>query len=131
MILRRASEGLYLLQRVRDEAHRFAITAHRKRRSKGMTVSVLDDVPGLGPARKAALLRHFGSVKRLRAASAEEIATVPGMGERTAQAVVAALASPAAQPAPEPAPEPAPDVSRAPSGGSTGPRGGEPGILGA
>ena len=131
VILRRASEGLYLLQRVRDEAHRFAITAHRKRRSKGMTVSVLDDVPGLGPARKAALLRHFGSVKRLRAASAEEIATVPGMGARTAQAVVAALASPAAQPAPEPAPEPAPDVSRAPSGGSTGPRGGEPGILGA
>lgn len=96
VILRRASEGLYLLQRVRDEAHRFAITAHRKRRSKGMTASVLDDVPGLGPARRAALLRHFGSVKRLRAASAEEIATVPGMGLRTAQAVVAALADGAA-----------------------------------
>ncbi|UZN01535.1 excinuclease ABC subunit UvrC [Cellulomonas sp. S1-8] len=95
VILRRASEGLYLLQRVRDEAHRFAITAHRQRRSKGMTVSVLDDVPGLGPARKAALLRHFGSVKRLRAASADEIATVPGMGARTAEAVVAALAVPA------------------------------------
>ena len=57
VILQRSSEGLYLLQRVRDEAHRFAITAHRKRRSKGMTVSVLDDVPGLGPARQAALLR--------------------------------------------------------------------------
>ncbi|WP_163274536.1 excinuclease ABC subunit UvrC [Cellulomonas iranensis] len=92
VILQRSSEGLYLLQRVRDEAHRFAITAHRKRRSKGMTASALDDVPGLGPARKAALLRHFGSVKRLRAASAEEIATVPGMGARTAEAVVAALA---------------------------------------
>ncbi|MFC8192031.1 excinuclease ABC subunit UvrC [Cellulomonas sp. NPDC057328] len=91
VILQRSSEGLYLLQRVRDEAHRFAISAHRKRRSKGMTASVLDDVPGLGPARKAALLRHFGSVKRLRAASAEEIATVPGMGARTAEAVVAAL----------------------------------------
>lgn len=91
VILQRSSEGLYLLQRVRDEAHRFAISAHRKRRSKGMTASVLDDVPGLGPARKAALLRHFGSVKRLRAASAEEIATVPGMGTRTAEAVVAAL----------------------------------------
>ncbi|MDQ0426922.1 MULTISPECIES: excinuclease ABC subunit UvrC [Cellulomonas] len=97
VILQRSSEGLYLLQRVRDEAHRFAITAHRKRRSKGMTASALDDVPGLGPARKAALLRHFGSVKRLRAASAEEIATVPGMGARTAEAVVAALA-PAAEP---------------------------------
>ncbi len=92
VILQRSSEGLYLLQRLRDEAHRFAITAHRRRRSKGMTASVLDDVPGLGPARQAALLRHFGSVKRLRAASAEEIATVQGMGERTAAAVVAALA---------------------------------------
>ena len=92
VILQRSSEGLYLLQRVRDEAHRFAITAHRNRRSKGMTASVLDDVPGLGPARQAALLRHFGSVKRLRQASVEEIATVPGMGERTAAAVVAALA---------------------------------------
>ncbi|GIG29439.1 excinuclease ABC subunit UvrC [Cellulomonas marina] len=98
VILQRSSEGLYLLQRLRDEAHRFAITAHRKRRSKGMTASVLDDVPGLGPARQAALLRHFGSVKRLRAASAEEIATVPGMGERTAAAVVAAL-HPTEQPA--------------------------------
>ncbi|WP_454043772.1 excinuclease ABC subunit UvrC [Cellulosimicrobium sp. Marseille-Q8652] len=92
VILQRSSEGLYLLQRVRDEAHRFAISQHRRKRSKGMTASALDDVPGLGPARKAALLKHFGSVKRLRAASAEEIATVPGMGARTAQAVVAALA---------------------------------------
>ncbi|MBO3085715.1 excinuclease ABC subunit UvrC [Cellulomonas fengjieae] len=94
VILQRSSEGLYLLQRLRDEAHRFAITAHRKRRSKGMTTSVLDGVPGLGPARQAALLRHFGSVKRLRAASVEEIASVQGMGERTAAAVVAALAAP-------------------------------------
>lgn len=91
VILQRSSEGLYLLQRLRDEAHRFAITTHRKRRSKGMTTSVLDDVPGLGPARQAALLRQFGSVKRLRAASVEEIASVQGMGERTAAAVVAAL----------------------------------------
>lgn len=94
VILNRSSEGLYLLQRVRDEAHRFAINAHRKKRAKGMTVSALDDVPGLGPARTAALLRHFGSLKRLRAASAEEIATVPGMGQRTAEAVVAALRVP-------------------------------------
>ncbi|MBL0886310.1 excinuclease ABC subunit UvrC [Myceligenerans indicum] len=92
VILRRSSEGLYLLQRVRDEAHRFAIQAHRKRRSKGMVASVLDDVPGLGPARKKALLSHFGSVKKLRAASVEEIATVRGMGEATATAVVRALA---------------------------------------
>ncbi|RMI08820.1 excinuclease ABC subunit UvrC [Cellulomonas triticagri] len=110
VILQRSSEGLYLLQRVRDEAHRFAITAHRKKRSKGMTASALDSVPGLGPARSAALLKHFGSLKRLKAASAEEIATVPGMGERTAAAVVAALAGqavthvapvvPGAEPAP-------------------------------
>ncbi|CAL8978329.1 UvrABC system protein C [Cellulomonas sp. T2.31MG-18] len=92
VIMQRSSEGLYLLQRLRDEAHRFAITAHRRRRSKGMTVSVLDDVPGLGPARRAALLKHFGSVRRLRAATVEEIASVPGMGDRTARAVVDALA---------------------------------------
>ncbi|GAB4085714.1 excinuclease ABC subunit UvrC [Myceligenerans cantabricum] len=92
VILRRSSEGLYLLQRVRDEAHRFAIQAHRRRRSKGMVASALDDVPGLGPARKKALLAHFGSVRKLRAASAEEIATVRGMGEATALAVVRALA---------------------------------------
>lgn len=91
VILQRSSEGLYLLQRIRDEAHRFAITQHRRRRSKGMTASVLDDVPGLGPARKKMLLTHFGSVKRLKAASVEEIASVRGMGDRTAQAVVAAL----------------------------------------
>ncbi|MFC8731307.1 excinuclease ABC subunit UvrC [Luteimicrobium sp. NPDC057192] len=92
VILERSSEGLYLLQRVRDEAHRFAITYHRSRRSKGMTVSALDDVPGLGPARRKALLATFGSVKKLRAATAEEIATVPGIGDATARAVVAALA---------------------------------------
>ncbi len=109
VILQRASEGLYLLQRVRDEAHRFAIAQHRRRRSKGMTASVLDDVPGLGPARKKALLTHFGSLKRLRAASVEEIATVRGMGERTAAAVVAALqASPQAGTVPA-----APDADRA------------------
>ncbi len=111
VILQRSSEGLYLLQRVRDEAHRFAITAHRRRRTKGMTASALDDVPGLGPARSRALLTHFGSLKRLRAASVEEIATVPGMGQRTAAAVVAALAqagSPgSAAPAPVSMPTPA------------------------
>ena len=99
VILPRTSEGLYLLQRVRDEAHRFAITHHRQRRSKAMTASVLDDVPGLGPARKKALLTAFGSLKRLRAAHAEEIATVQGIGPALAEAVVVALAERAAGPA--------------------------------
>ena len=94
LILPRGSEGLYLMQRVRDEAHRFAIKHHRARRSRGMTVSVLDDVPGLGPARRAALLEHFGTVARLRSASVEELAAVRGMGARTAQAVHDALAGP-------------------------------------
>ncbi|HEY6796285.1 MAG TPA: excinuclease ABC subunit UvrC [Kineosporiaceae bacterium] len=93
VILPRTSEGLYLLQRVRDEAHRFAITHHRQRRSKAMTASVLDAVPGLGPTRKKALLRAFGSVKRLRSAHADEIASVQGIGPALAGAVVAALAT--------------------------------------
>jgi excinuclease ABC subunit C len=90
-ILPRTSEGLYLLQRVRDEAHRFAITYHRQRRSKAMTVSALDGIPGLGAARRKALLARFGSLKRLRAASVEEITEVPGIGPQTAAAIVAAI----------------------------------------
>lgn len=80
LVLPRSSEALHLVQRVRDEAHRFAITHHRQRRSKAMTVSALDGLPGVGPARQRALLQAFGSVKRLRAASSEEIAAVPGIG---------------------------------------------------
>ncbi len=91
VILSRTSEGLYLLQRARDEAHRFAITYHRKRRSQSMIVSELDAVPGLGPARRAALLKHFGSVRKLKAAGAEEIAALPGFGPRTAASVLSAL----------------------------------------
>ncbi len=91
IILSRSSEGLYLLQRVRDEAHRFAITYHRAKRGKAVTVSALDAVPGLGPARRAALLKKFGSVKALSAASPQEIATVPGIGPRLAETVLAAL----------------------------------------
>ena len=92
VILPRSSEGLYLLQRIRDEAHRFAITHHRSRRSKSMVESLLDDVPGLGEVRRKTLHRQFGSLKRLRAATLEEIAAVPGIGPRTAEAIVAALA---------------------------------------
>jgi excinuclease ABC subunit C len=91
VVLARTSEGLYLLQRIRDEAHRFAITHHRSRRSRSMVESALDGVPGLGEVRRRTLLRHFGSLKKLRAASAEEIAALPGFGARTAEAVVTAL----------------------------------------
>ncbi|MBT0568030.1 excinuclease ABC subunit UvrC [Williamsia sp. CHRR-6] len=92
VIFPRSSEALFLLQRVRDEAHRFAITYHRSKRSKRMTASVLDGVPGLGQTRRSALVQHFGSVARLRNATVEEIATVPGIGAATAAAVAQALA---------------------------------------
>jgi excinuclease ABC subunit C len=91
VIMPRSSEGLYLLQRVRDEAHRFAITYHRAKRSKALAVSELDGVPGLGPARRATLLRHFGSVRRITAATEAELAELPGIGPRLAAAVLAAL----------------------------------------
>jgi excinuclease ABC subunit C len=99
VILPRTSEGLYLLQRLRDEAHRFAITYHRSKRRKSAVVSVLDDVPGLGDVRRQALLRHFGSVKRLRSASAEQIAQVRGVGPVLADAIVEALAADRSAPA--------------------------------
>jgi excinuclease ABC subunit C len=70
---------LHLLQRIRDEAHRFAITHHRKKRGKAQIHSLLDDIPGVGEARRNALLEHFGSLQKIRAASAQEIAAVPGM----------------------------------------------------
>lgn len=87
VILPRSSEGLYLLQRVRDEAHRFAIAFHRQRRSKAMTASALDGIPGLGEARQRALLKAFGSVKRLREADVAELQTVKGVGPALAQTV--------------------------------------------
>jgi len=99
VIMPRTSEGLYLLQRIRDEAHRFAITHHRSRRSKSMIDSILDPVTGLGPTRRKALLKSFGSVRKLRLATAEEIATVPGIGAATAQSIVQALATGEAAPA--------------------------------
>ncbi|MED5815466.1 excinuclease ABC subunit UvrC [Mycolicibacterium sp. 050232] len=91
IIFPRNSEGLYLLQRVRDEAHRFAISYHRSKRSKRMTASALDSVRGLGEQRRKALVTHFGSVARLKEATVEEITAVPGIGVATAKAVLAAL----------------------------------------
>ncbi|MCF6386016.1 excinuclease ABC subunit UvrC [Mycobacterium sp. MBM] len=99
VIFPRTSEGLYLLQRIRDEAHRFAITFHRSKRSKRMTASALDSVRGLGEHRRKALVTHFGSVSRLRAASVEEITAVPGIGVATARAVLEALGVSAPEPA--------------------------------
>jgi excinuclease ABC subunit C len=92
VIMARTSEGLYLLQRIRDEAHRFAINHHRSRRSKSMVESLLDDVPGLGEVRRKTLLKHFGSLKKLREAEVDQIALVPGIGPRTATAIKDAVA---------------------------------------
>jgi excinuclease ABC subunit C len=93
VIMSRSSEGLYLLQRVRDEAHRFAITYHRQKRGKAAIGSELDEIPGMGPARRAALLKKFGSVRKISAASADEIAAVRGIGPRLAETIMAALHS--------------------------------------
>lgn len=87
VVLPNGSASLYLIKQVRDESHRFAITFHRELRDKAMTISVLDEVPGVGPTRKRAIMRHFGSMKRLRAASAEDIAAVKGVPADVARAV--------------------------------------------
>jgi excinuclease ABC subunit C len=87
IVLPRDSAGLFLLQRVRDEAHRFAITYHRASRGRGALRSSLDEVPGVGPKRKRALLKQFGSVDAIRKASVADIAAVPGMTSRTAEAL--------------------------------------------
>ncbi|MFD4663140.1 excinuclease ABC subunit UvrC [Streptomyces halstedii] len=99
VVLPRSSEGLYLLQRIRDEAHRFAITYQRAKRAKRVRSSPLDDIAGLGETRKQALIKHFGSVRKLRQATIDEICEVPGIGRRTAESVAVALAG-AAPPAP-------------------------------
>jgi excinuclease ABC subunit C len=93
VILPRTSQGLYLLQRIRDEAHRFAITFHRQKRGKAMTVSALDGVPGLGEAKRKALVAHFGSLKKIKAASVEELTSAKGIGPALAAAVVRHLGS--------------------------------------
>lgn len=120
VIFPRNSEGLYLLQRVRDEAHRFAISYHRSKRSKRMTASALDSVRGLGEQRRKALVTHFGSVARLKDATVEEITAVPGIGVATAKAVLAALGGePPIEPGGEP---PMESTSGPPSVQSDGPR---------
>ncbi|NDJ53379.1 MAG: excinuclease ABC subunit UvrC [Chloroflexi bacterium] len=91
ILLQRRSQGLYLIQRIRDEAHRFAITHHRKRRTKMGVASQIDSVPGVGPARRKALLQHFGSLKAIREASEEELATVPGISSKLASIIKAEL----------------------------------------
>jgi excinuclease ABC subunit C len=85
IILPQRSQGLYLVQRIRDEAHRFAITYHREVRGKRALSSVFDEVPGIGPARKKALLKRFGSVRRIREASLDEVAATPGVGRVAAE----------------------------------------------
>ena len=91
VVLPNGSASLYLIKQVRDEAHRFAITFHRELRDKAMTVSVLDEVEGVGPTRKKAIMRHFGSMKRLRAASVDDIAEVKGVPRQVAEAVYETL----------------------------------------
>lgn len=91
IVLPSGSASLYLIKQVRDESHRFAITFHRELRGKAMTVSVLDEVPGVGPTRKKAIMKRFGSMKRLRAASEAEIAEVPGVPAEVARSVFESL----------------------------------------
>jgi excinuclease ABC subunit C len=93
VVLPRNSNALFLLQRARDEAHRFAVTYHQRLRDKGRLRSPLDDVPGVGPTRRRALLRHFGSLTKVRAATAEELAAAPGIGRDLAERLVKELAS--------------------------------------
>jgi excinuclease ABC subunit C len=99
IVLSRSSEALYLMQRVRDEAHRFANTHHRERRGRAMTVSALDGIAGLGPTRRKALMSRFGSVKKIRAAGVDEVAKVPGIGRATAESIVSQLARAKPEPA--------------------------------
>ena len=87
VVLPRHSQALYLIQRIRDEAHRFAITFHRKKRGQAMTRSALDSIPGLGPAKQKALLKSFGSVAKIREATAEELCAVPGIGPAMAEVI--------------------------------------------
>ncbi|MEU0603724.1 excinuclease ABC subunit UvrC [Streptomyces sp. NPDC006393] len=132
VVLPRTSEGLYLLQRVRDEAHRFAITYQRTKRAKRFRAGPLDDVPGLGETRKRALIKHFGSVKKLRSATLDQICEVPGIGRKTAETIAVALAqaAPAAPAVNTATGEIMEDVEEAASGATAG-AAGEPVPTGA
>ncbi len=87
IVLPRGSEALYLVQRLRDVAHRFAVTYQRNRRRSAVTTSALDDIPGIGPSRRAALLTRYGSVAALRRATEAELAEVPGLSRTLARTV--------------------------------------------
>jgi excinuclease ABC subunit C len=91
ILLPRDSQALFLVQRIRDEAHRFAVTFHRSRRGKASIASQLDEIPGVGPKRKKALIRRFGSVKGIREATPEELATVDGINVQLAETIKASL----------------------------------------
>ena len=106
VILPRASQGLFLLQRLRDEAHRFAITFHRSKRGKAMLSSALDGIPGLGAARRDALLAQFGTLQAIREADVEQLTRVRGIGPKLAEAVQEHLRAQESAPAPDSPPEP-------------------------
>ena len=91
LLLPRHSQGLYLVQRIRDEAHRYGITAHRARRSKQGMASQLDSIPGIGPTRRKALLKHFGSMDKIKEATAEELNAVPGITPTLADVIRTSL----------------------------------------
>jgi excinuclease ABC subunit C len=91
VILPRHSEALYLVQRIRDEAHRFAITFHRSKRSRLMLESLLDEIPSLGEVRRLALLEHFGSIAALKKATIDEISAIPGIGPKSAENILRAI----------------------------------------
>jgi excinuclease ABC subunit C len=91
ILLPRQSQGLYLIQRIRDEAHRFAISSHRKRRTRVGLASRLDSIPGIGPARRKALLNRFGSIENIQEASLDDLTSLPGITEQVAFAIKAHL----------------------------------------
>lgn len=97
VIMPRTSDALYLVQYLRDEAHRFAITFHRQQRSSRMRRSALDDIPGLGPARRKQLVKSFGSVAKVKEASVEELCELPGFGPSLAEKIYETLHQPPAQ----------------------------------
>jgi excinuclease ABC subunit C len=115
--LRPNSAELFLLARVRDESHRFAVTYHKQLRARRTLRSALEDVPGVGPGRRRALLRHFGSLKRVRAATIEELAAAPGMSRPAAEAVVRFFRGLGEAPAAEPAPDPGSTPGSGPGSG--------------